>query len=454
MTTLYPAGEWQDKSLFVAQRRNKKQFLKRLSPLKDFLPRECLVASRSKLQKNRENHPSPLPRPHHLPHVLLLVETTHAYGRGIVEGIARYALENGPWSIQFELQGLDALPPKWLKNWSGDGIITRTISLKSAKLLWATHLPIVEMLGSPKIGTAQVLGDFDVMAQMAAEHFLSCGLRQFAYFTTGEVFWIKTHRDAFQNVIAEKGYTCHCYHPPISAQAVPHWDERQRPRLIKWIHSLPRPIGIFVSGDSPALPLLDVCRELHIAVPEEIAILAVGNDPVICETVHPTLSSLDLDARRIGYEAARLLDQKMAGKKTKEIVRIPPSRVVVRQSTDLMVIPDADMVQAMRFIRDFACKGITVSRVTEEVGLSLSVLERRFHQYLGRTPKAEIMRVQIEHAKVLLARTDKTSGSIAHQCGFHSLQYFTNAFSHKVGMTPHAYRRRHRISRDLDNMEL
>jgi LacI family transcriptional regulator len=382
----------------------------------------------------------------HIPHVLLLVETSLAYGRGVVEGIGRYALEHGPWSVQFEARALDSLPPKWLRNWRGDGIISRTLSLKTAKILRATGLPLVEMLGNPRIGVAQVRGDIDVMASMAADHFLNSGLRSFAYFTYEETVFIKEHRDAFCRVLAERGCDCHSYKAPIIRDPVSRWDERQRPRVVKWLRSLPRPIGIYTPGDTHAARVLDVCRELNIAVPEAVAILGVGNDLVICETLRPTLSSIDLDARRIGYEAARLLDRKMAGRQANDILLIPPSHIAVRQSTDLMVIDDADIVQAMRYIRDNACSGIDVSDVVEEVGLSLSVLERRFHKHLGRTPKAEIMRIQIEHAKRLLAQTDTNCASVARKSGFNSLTYFTSAFRREVGMTPNVYRRAQRLS--------
>jgi LacI family transcriptional regulator len=192
--------------------------------------------------------------------------------------------------------------------------------------------------------------------------------------------------------------------------------------------------------------LIDVCRELGIAVPEEMAILGVGNDPVVCETLHPTLSSIDLDAKRIGYEAARMLDRKMAGQRVHDLICIPPSCVVVRQSTDVTAIEDADVVQAMRFIRDFACTGISVSRVAEEAGISLSSLKRKFRKFVGRSPKAEIMRIQIEHAKRLLAQTDRDCASIARRCGFNSLVYFTRAFRREVGMPPNAYRRTRKLS--------
>jgi LacI family transcriptional regulator len=137
----------------------------------------------------------------------------------------------------------------------------------------------------------------------------------------------------------------------------------------------------------------------------------------------------------------------MAGKQANETILVPPSHVAVRQSTDAVVVNDPDMVQAMRFIRDFACTGIDVARLAEEVGLSLSVLERRFRQHLGRTPKAEIMRIQIDHAKRLLAQTDTNCQTVAKKSGFNSLTYFTSAFRRETGMTPNAYRRTQRLSR-------
>jgi LacI family transcriptional regulator len=381
----------------------------------------------------------------------LLIETSRAYGRGIVEGIARYARENGPWSIQFEDRGLEATPPAWLKEWQGQGIIARCITQKQSNLLHATNLPMVELLGNRHIGTAEVTCDDYLMGRMGFEHFFDRGLRQFAFFTYGETWWTRSHCDGFCRALKERGFECHIYPSPRTAdRALAIWHEYQRPRLFEWLRSLPRPIGIYTAGDMQAVRLSDACRELNIAVPEEISILSVSNDPVICESVRPTISSLDLDARRIGYEAAALLHRKMSGKhQPGGVIYTPPSHVAVRQSTEIMHIADADVVQAMQFIRDFACKGIDVSRVAENVGLSRSVLERRFQQYLGRTPKAEIMQIRIERAKVLLAETDKSSESIAHKCGFASLVYFTKAFRREAGMTPRAYRRIRRITRDF-----
>jgi LacI family transcriptional regulator len=220
------------------------------------------------------------------------------------------------------------------------------------------------------------------------------------------------------------------------------WQENRRPQIAKWLESLPRPIGIYAAGDLASVRLLEVCQENRIAVPEEIAILGVVNDVMLCESTRPTLSSIELDTRRVGYEAARLLERRMDGKEpSKEVVHVPPSRVVVRQSTDLMLLEDADVVRALKYIRENACRGIDVDRVANAVGLSRSVLQRRFLQHLKRPPKTEIMRVRIEYAKTLLMRSEKISEGLARQCGFSSLRYFTLAFCREVGMTPAAYRR-------------
>jgi LacI family transcriptional regulator len=397
----------------------------------------------------RKKKPPKPPKPRHIPRVLLLVETAGVLGRGIIEGIGRYAVENGPWSIQYEYRALDTMPPQKLKDWKGDGIITRTFNAKQAKLLQCSKLPRVELLGLPKYGIAkEVRSDLAEEGQMAVDHFWDHGLRNFAYFSCGDVWWIRECYEHFARILKERGCSCDLYRIPICGQNMRTWDERYVPNLIEWLRGLPRPIGIMTPGDIFAVHLLDICREIKIAVPEEIAILGRGNDPVICETVRPTLSSLELDVRRIGYEAARVLDRKMAGKRVPDAVFIPPTHVAVRQSTDLMIIEDADVVQAMQFIRDYACAGIDVLRVADEVGLSRRVLERRFFQYLGRTPKAEIMRIRMDRAKMLLAQTDKSRESIAQKTGFDSPEYFSKAFHKLVGMKPQAYRKIRRVLRD------
>ena len=199
--------------------------------------------------------------------------------------------------------------------------------------------------------------------------------------------------------------------------------------------------------DVYAIQVTNACRRCGIAVPTQIAVLGVDNDPVICSVSFPPLSSIDLHTKRIGYEAAALLDQMMAGQSPPQTtVRVEPRQVVIRESTDVLAVEDADVAQAIRFIREFACRGINVQRVCKELGVSRRVLERRFHSCLNRAPKEEILRVQIDRAKSLLAQTNLSVAAVGKRVGFAAPQYFATVFRQSVGATPRQYRHSRRIA--------
>jgi len=174
-------------------------------------------------------------------------------------------------------------------------------------------------------------------------------------------------------------------------------------------------------------------------------VLGVDNDSVICSVTWPQLSSIDLDAQRVGYEAASLLARMMAGRrKPRKPQLIPPSRVAVRASTDVLAIADPLVVQVARFIRLFACKGINVGHIADHLVLSRRTLERRFRASLNRTLNEEILRVKIDHAKMLLTRNNYPTKRISSLSGFGSLPYFARAFARITGETPGQYRLRTR----------
>jgi LacI family transcriptional regulator len=381
-----------------------------------------------------------------VPHVALLVETSRGYGRSLIEGIAQYVREHGSWSIQFEERDLEDPPPRWLAGWRGDGIIARSATDALAKAVRAIGVPLVELHYREPDGI-DVGCDHDAVGCMAAEHLLDRGLRQFAFFAFGEVRWIRLRREAFVRVLAAAGHSCKVYQPPLSRRVVlPHWEESQRPHVARWVGGLPRPLGILCASDLHALHVLDACRDLGIQIPEQIAVLGVDNDAVICSVINPLLSSIDLNSRRIGYEAAALLTRRMTGRSLRsKPLSIPPSHVVTRRSTDVLAIDDADVAQAIGLIRQRAGKGICVSEVAAGVGLSRRVLERRFRQWLRRSPKAEIVRVQIEAAKMLLAQSELSIEAIARQCGGASFKYFGQLFRRETGLTPRAFRKARRV---------
>jgi LacI family transcriptional regulator len=175
-------------------------------------------------------------------------------------------------------------------------------------------------------------------------------------------------------------------------------------------------------------------------VPEEIAVLGVNDDELICEMANPPLSSVVHNARRIGYEAAGMLHRLMVGKRVVADIVIDPLGVKTRQSTDLLAIEDPEVAKAVRFIREHACDRICVEDMLNQVALSRRAMEKRFRDAVGRPPHMEIRRAQLERVKELLVGSDYKLEKIAEITGFSSAQYLAGLFRRMMHMTPGAWR--------------
>lgn len=381
-----------------------------------------------------------------VPHVALLIETSRAYGRALLRGVARYTQEHGPWSIFFQPHGLGDPPPAWLKRWRGDGILARVSDPHTADAILATGVPTIDLRGlmtdlpMPFIGA-----DNNAVAALAAGHLLERGLRHFAFYgrPRGQHPHMDQRCDAFAAELKTNGFDCEIYQHTRSA--ADGW-ERQQERLAQWLASLPRPVGLMTCHDDCGQQVLDACIRANLHVPDDIAVISVDNDEHLCGLSRPPLTSIDPNAERIGYEAAALLDRMMAGEPApKQPTYITPRRVVTRESTDVVAIDDAELALALRYIRDHACDGIGVEDVLNVVPVSRSVLERRFRARLHRSPKAQIIRVRLERAQTLLTETDMPLAEVARKCGFGQMKYFSEAFRKKIGVPPGQYRAKNRV---------
>jgi LacI family transcriptional regulator len=373
--------------------------------------------------------------------VFVLVETSSGYSRGILEGIGQYRHEHPEWSIFFEERGLEELPPRWLKSWQGDGIIARTANRRIGRQLDKVKTPRVELLGLQEDEPAKVHGDNRAAGRMAAAHLMGCGLRHFGFFAGGSPWWIAICREAFCEELKKNGFPCSVYRPPVKdCRILPRWHESQEESLSRWLLSLTQPCGVFCVTD--ARIVLEFCRRLNISVPERMAILGEDEDPLVCNVSTPPLSAIDFGGKQIGYRAAALLDRMMAGAPPpKAIEWIAPLRVVPRQSTDIVAVDDEEMAQALRFIRQYACSGIDVDDVVAATCISRRAMERRFRDLFNRTPRTEILRVQIEQAKLLLLNTTLRVETIARRSGFSAFRHFAEVFQRETGTTPRDFRK-------------
>jgi LacI family transcriptional regulator len=392
---------------------------------------------------NRRNGDPALPPRLRSPKVMLLIDTSSVYGRELVEGIGRYAAEHGPWSIYHNDRGLfDPLPS--LKKWDGEGIMARSVRKSDLKRLLATGLPVVELFADFALSPPAVCPNDEIIGKLAVDHFLDRGLQNVAYFACEWSWWSDTRRKAFRRVLKLSGraYNYAELFPPFRSKK--RINENQ---LICWLEALPKPCGVLAADDEYGIQITNACRRCGIAIPTQIAVLGVDNDPVICSVSFPPLSSIELNGRRVGYEAAALLAGMMAGNPPpKKTILVEPGQVITRESTDIMAVDDADVAQAIRLIREHACRGLKAAEVAKAVGLSRRALQQRFQRVLQRTPKAELMQVQMDRAKMLLCQTDMSVEKIARQSGFTTFEYFVRAFRREMGVTPRRYRKTSRVA--------
>lgn len=379
--------------------------------------------------------------------VALLLETSNAYSRGLLDGIIAYQREHELWSIYIGEQQRGAKPPAWFSNWQGDGIIARIETEAIATAVKRSGLPAVDVSAARRVPHLPWVETNDrEIARLAASHLIERGFRELAFYGEPDFNWSQWREDHFTEFARQSGCNCQVFRAASRAEKGYSWS-RERRRLIAWVRKLPKPIGVMACYDFGGQQLLDVCRELDIAVPEQMAVIGVDDDARLCRLCTPPLSSVIPDTHRAGYEAAKLLDRMMNGERiVGEAILIPPRGIAQRQSSDVYAVDDPDVVAALRFIREHACDGISVGDVLRVVPLSRRMLEHRFQKLIGRTPHAEIMRIRIERTSRLLRETDLTLAEIARRTGFPHAEYLSVAFKRQTGQTPRGYRRDSRTS--------
>jgi LacI family transcriptional regulator len=376
--------------------------------------------------------------------VVILIESSRAYARGLLRGVAQYNRACGPWSIYFQPHGLDDPPPRWLRTWNGDGILARICDRRMARAVLRTGKPVVDLRGDlPSLRIPYVGVDNQVAGELAAEHLLERGLRSFGLYSVenGVQPMLDVRCEHFVRRVEKAGYRVGIHR---TRRRPGPW-ERTQQRLADWVVGLPKPVGVMACHDDWGLRLLDACRRADIPVPDQVAVLGADNDELQCHLATPPLTSIDLNTECIGYEAAALLNRLMDGEPPpRQPLLLPPRGVILRQSTDVVAVDDPDIAAALQFMRRHACEGLRVDELLARIPLSRRLLERRFSELIGRSPKAEITGVQLERAKQLLADTHLALDVIAAKTGFRDARYLCDVFTRKVGMTPGTYRKQTR----------
>ncbi|MCW1922659.1 XylR family transcriptional regulator [Luteolibacter arcticus] len=376
-----------------------------------------------------------------------LIDWAQGFGYRLYGGILDFMRAGHPLELEFEQpSGSDIKPVKIDKNWKGDGLLVFRYTAEEAKE-WRRHkIPVVNLSTEqpPRLaGFPRVTLDNARAGEMAAEHLLNLGLRQFAFLHDSNRLYSRERMEGFRRRLDEAGFPLHVIDIPSSTFPPKIRAKQNLEMAWRQLARLPQPCGLFAKDDIAAVMAIRALREIGLRVPQDVPVLGVADDIVHCLATTPPISSLRFPGKAIGFAAAQLLYRQMSGEKIdpREHLRIPPRGVVVRESTGHVELLDPIVTRALAVIREEAGRqAITAQELCRRVGVSRESLRLRFHETLGRSPKQEVDRQRADLVGEILRRQNWTLERIAQHCGFTGSDELCRFFKRVKGCTAGSWR--------------
>lgn len=377
-----------------------------------------------------------------LPRVAVMISQDEAVSHHVdtYYGIQQWHTEHLSWQLvhdPFADETLKSDPTAY------DGVIARTTPLLY-EVASKRGIPVVNVwMNSPVWDRLPgIYCDYGPAGVMAAEHLLARGFRQFGMLGYHNERGSQIISRSFRERLAEEGFSSSQLNISIRMAGSRSLWRRGCERIREWIQEWERPIGVLASYDQPAQTLANLARvEFGIAIPHELALIGVGNEPARCDQPTLRLTSIDFNQRQVGRLAAEMLDGMLRGESAPQRpVWIGPSELLARQSTDAIAVEDSALAAALRYIAENCHLPIQVGDVADELATSLRSLQQRFSDHLGRSISQQIEQMRIERLKRLILHSDEPIKTLAHQCGFRSMNTVHRAFLRSEGITPKQFR--------------
>lgn len=383
-----------------------------------------------------------------IPHVALFLQGVRHYERELLRGISDYANLHGPWHFYRNVSYLDETEPdpgELVARWQPDALIVRESAPHRYDEILGSGLPTVcSPTTERREGLSNIVVHDHEAGRMAADHLYEAGFRQFGFCGVSSFFWSRRRGEGFAARLDAMGHSLACFESTGGSEFL-GWGEGHA-RFLDWLRELPKPVGLFCCTDDFSLLVQEACASAGLRVPDDVALIGVGNDESICELARVSQSSVRLNIRRGGYDAARYLADRLGGswrKPRPDDIVIEALGVVARPSTDAAGTRDAEVAKAISFIRERVNSPLEVDDVVAQVGLSRRRLYDRFRESTGKSISAYIRDRRLDHLARLLLETNLTVSEIAYAMGYDSDTNVARLFKKHFGMTPVAYRRRH-----------
>ena len=363
------------------------------------------------------------------------------YDQRLHRGIERYAQEHG-WHLCCDVTREKVIP--W--GWEGNGVLAWLGAGDDlAEFVMRAKKPTVDFsFRRPHLKFPRVLVDHTECARLAAEHFVSRGLKNFAYYSDRENWAYEENGRAFVRWTSEAGHSCNWlrwHRSPEFSNDQFQWRQKRK-WLATELQRAPKPLALFTATDEHALEVLEICEDLGLSVPEQISLIGMDDSLLAVEAMPTPISSVNSNLELVGYRGAELLHQMMHGKPAPpEPIRIAPLRLVTRKSSDLLAVEHQGIARGLRFLWEHCHEPIGVTDLAQAAAMSMRHFHHAFVQHVGRPPGHELQRVRIERAKKLLADSTEKIETVAERCGYDSPNSFWVAFKRSTGMSPKQYQK-------------
>jgi len=367
------------------------------------------------------------------------------FQREKILGLIEYYSRHSHWTMYRNEFSRPFVNLPSLKDWRGDGVVGTIYTQEERDMVDALSMPFVNTSsGNYADGIPSVHVDNEMIGEMAAKHLMQCEVDCFLFVGPTDVAYMNQRYVGLKRALELERHECSFvrYRPKGEILGKHVSTEVVRPSdLLELLKDLAAPTGIMAGSDLIGFAVLEACRRLGLRSPEDVAVIGVNNDEMYCNLAHSSLTSIDVQAREVGFQAAKMLDGLMSGETIKEtLVLIPPERVIYRDSTDRSRSKHSEVARALRFIRNHPSEFIDVSDVLDTVPVSRRWLEMRFKAEVGHGIYQEIRRVHVERAKELLTTTQLSITLLSRECGFNSPERFDFAFRKLVGMSASEFR--------------
>jgi LacI family transcriptional regulator len=360
---------------------------------------------------------------------------------GILHGVVDYAQSHGNWRFALNLDAY-TFPLENLDGWNGDGAIAMIETEDQARMAKSWGFPVINVADTLiDSGLPLVTNDNRKIGRLAAMHLKGRGLRHFAFYGLEDMWYSQERYAGFREAIEADGGKCCVFESTSSFRAM--WTAQwQSNELDEWLLGLPRPCGLMATHDFRAWAAIESCRRLGIAVPYEVAVIGVDDNPVICNSCNPPLSSVRPNCHQVGYRAAELLDKLMEHRSKKpQCLLIKPDRISERGSTDTFAVEDPTLQKAVDYIHSNIQIQINVTDVARTLGVSRRWLSCLFHEQFGKTPHDYMADIRVKWAKELLAQSPVLPlKDVARRCGFASADRLNKVFTRMTGISPRNFR--------------